>query len=221
MYIEEKIGIGLIVLATIGALLFPAFAVTEYTGQPMNATLEQVISFTISNELTAGIFFTGEVINSTTYGTQYNLTSMTAWANATYNYGPIGTTYNATMFNMTAGGNTINITMYQCPCNHLLCQSGTCIVGTDFLYVNNTNSEGVKWINGTNRFPADSGTYWFTYTGGTDDMTLVGGRVDANNVIHMRYWLNPYPDTEPSGIYNTTFNVKILEYGKTAPTCAC
>jgi hypothetical protein len=215
--------IKILTLAVIVSFLFAASSLVlgqqEYSGI-MNASISQPIQITLSGNMTEGIFFT----NTTEIGTQYSITNMTALNNATANYfRNTSIIYNGTEYYVTSSGsNNVNVTTYHCACDHLLCQAGgDCAAGVDKLYVNDTADGGVGWANGTvtdftDHSPPNS-NYYFP----DPDTYQEIGIIDVGNNLYLRYWVNPRPDTAPSGTYQTTFRVRAVEKGTSSGTCSC
>jgi len=198
------------------------FAVTEQYGGPMNATIQQYISFTMSNNLTAGIFFTNDTGSVT--GVQYNLTEMDAWNNGTGNFIGAG---GGTVYNITAvAGNTAPIMVCHCVCGNLTCISGDCAAGSDYLYTTAgaQGSEGIEWGNGTTptNVPTTPTQSYSEFLGtGEFQYQAVNTSLPASADIYLRYWLDPNPDTMTSGVYNTTYKFKIVEYTLNCDNTAC
>ena len=107
MNTEEKIGILAIFLLVAGSLMIPGLSQTTQTG-PMNASIRQMISISISGNLTAGILFT----NDTTNGTLVNITQMSAWNGAMWNFdnGYVNGGVNTSYWVLNTGSTT-NITL--------------------------------------------------------------------------------------------------------------
>jgi hypothetical protein len=205
------------VLATFGWTLVGVFGDQEYSGMAMNASISQPIDITLSGNYTAGIFFT----NTTEIGTQYPITDMTVLNNATANYWTkMGADSNSTDYYVTSSAsNTINITVWHCACTHLICQAGgDCAAGTDVLYVNDTADGGVGWANGTiANFETHAPASYFP----DPDNYQVLGKVDAGDDLYMRYWVNPRPNSAPSGDYEGTFSIRAVEESTSVGACSC
>lgn len=187
------------------------FAQSQYGGYEMNASIQQVISITLSGNLTTGIFFT----NTTTIGIQYPITNMTVWNNATANYW--GSSY-GTEYYVNVSGLT-NIKVCHCACSDLKCNNQRTPECSGFsMPLNGTGTdEGVKWINDTTSNPGNNPTYLLqnlTYQ-------VVAGSLASGNAIYLRYWLDPYPNNTPSGSYNTTYIFKGVDYVQTCGACTC
>ncbi|MEM0473252.1 MAG: hypothetical protein QXF88_00845 [Candidatus Aenigmatarchaeota archaeon] len=210
-------------LASATLVIFIAFwmSLTTILGQnefraDMNASIQQPICIQISGNYSNGIYFT----NSTTKGIQYPITLMTVYNNATANYlaESDGTAY----FVQACSGNTINVKVAHCACNDLLCSSGDCSVNTDRLYVSYTSDGGVGWANGTtatfNQHAPIDNTYFFP---GILQYQLISGNLTPSSYIYMRYWIDPRPNSAPSGVYNTTFKIRAVEIFSSIGSCTC
>ncbi|MBU5689410.1 MAG: hypothetical protein KQA41_04270 [Candidatus Aenigmarchaeota archaeon] len=182
----------------------------------MNASIQQPICIQLSNNYSAGVFFT----NTTTIGIQYPITNMKVLNNATANY--VGASFGTEYYVQACPGNTINVKVAHCACDDLICQSGDCAVGTDKLYVANTSQGGVGWANGTTATfsthipPGNS--YYFQ---GIDQYQIIAGDLAPSSSIYMRYWMDPRPDSAPSGKYQTTFQIRAVEISSSIGTCSC
>ena len=206
----------------------------------MNVSVALSISISLSGNLSAGIFFT----NGTQNMTQYNLTNtLDAWNNAIYDY-PDNVNGNTSYYVQAAGGNTINVTVCQCPCDDLKCKAGSGTCGaSDIMNISYqsqaANKGGIFYANQTNGTITAVGQYAPSYgsaIGGTGNWSgfglidvyyIMGAVVYAGNWTNLRYWLDPYPNTAPSGIYNTTWNIRAVEWNDTTKgagdcgTCVC
>ncbi|OGI15269.1 hypothetical protein A3K63_05010 [Candidatus Micrarchaeota archaeon RBG_16_49_10] len=196
------------------------FGDQQFTDKPMNASLSQPICIEISANYTLGVFFT----NTSQIGTQYAITDTSVLNNATSNY-LNGTAYNQTAYWVNAcSTNAINVTGYHCVCAELTCSSGDCAAGTDVLYVNYTADGGVGWTNATSTDPADApadSNYYFPII---DSYQMVAPNLQASGAgryMYLRYWINPRPNNAPSGVYNTTYQVRGVEIGTASGTCSC
>ncbi|MBU5689545.1 MAG: hypothetical protein QXM68_01560 [Candidatus Aenigmatarchaeota archaeon] len=183
----------------------------------MNASIQQPICVQLSGNYSAGVFFT----NRTTMGVQYPITVMTVLNNATGNYN--GTSFGTTYYVQACAGNTIDVKVAHCACENLLCRSGDCAVGTDRLYVAYAADGGVGWANGTTptfsvHSPPDTTNYYFQ---AVDDYQPIAGNLTPNSYIYMRYWIDPRPNSAPSGVYNTTFKIRAVEVFSSFGTCSC
>lgn len=220
MRIDSK---GLIVAMVISFLLATTslvFSTQTYTGMAMNASLSQPIDITISANYTAGIFFTNSTFSGT--GVQYPLTSMEVDNNATGNYAANSSTViNGTDFYVTSSAsNTINVTVHHCACGDLICQAGgDCTQDVDFLYINATLGDGVGWVNGTAMESglAHAPTTYFIVEKAHQNI----GLLDAGNSIYLRYWLDPSPDSSPSGTYQTTYEIRAVQHIELPGSCTC
>lgn len=210
----EKIGIFLITILTLVGVIPLLNAQQEFTGQPMNASIQQPICIELSPKYAEGIFFT----NETTIGVQYPITNVDTWNNATYNYNTTGGPY-GTLYNVTAcPGNTINISIYHCACNDLYNDTVNFYIEVEGDDGDASNGEGVGWVNGTTTDPGDTPLYVFP---DKDVYQLIGYKVDSGESRFLRYWLDPYPDNAPTAIYSTTYSVRGEDYTQPTPTCSC
>jgi len=221
MKLESKIF--LLSVAVLGALasINLVLSAQEYSGMEMNLTISQPICIEISGNYSTGILFT----NTTTIGEQYAITEMDKLNNATANYwGPSGGTE---YWIRACSGNTINVTAYHCACDDLVCKSGSCAVGVDKLYVSYlSDAGGVGWANATTatgvpNSPPDTTNYYFP---GPDSYQMVGGKLEPEGdeqYVYLRYWIDPRPDSAPSGVYNTTYKVRAVEITTDPGTCTC
>lgn len=182
----------------------------------MNASIQQPICIQISGNYSNGIYFT----NTTTKGIQYPITAMNTYNNATANYlaASDGTAY----FVQACSGNTIDVKVAHCACDDLLCSSGDCTVDIDKLYVSYSTDGGVGWANGTtatfNQHSPINSNYFFP---GIDQYQLITGNLTPSSYIYMRYWIDPRPNSAPSGVYNTTFKIRAVEISTNIGTCTC
>jgi len=185
-----------------------------YSDMPMNASISQPVCITLSGTYSQGIFFT----NTTTIGTQYPITNMTTWNNATHNYK--GTNGN-TWYNVTAcAGNAINVKVAHCACSDLVCQSGSCTPGTDLLYV--TDSGGLGAVGWANHTTASSVPHLPVYNfSGTDIYQQISPSLAASSTIHIRYWIDPRPNNAPSGVYRANYTIQAVEEKSNFGTCTC
>jgi hypothetical protein len=237
MELEEKLGCLLIILFISAAFAVSVFSQSATYSGPMNVSVSLVLQISLSGNLTNGIWFT----NGTQNNTQYNLTNSTyldAWNNAIYDY-PDGSNWNTSYWIQALSSNTINMTVCQCPCANLICRSGSgmCSSPTDFYNVTYNcqtgNEGGVGFRNGTNTsvsapWPtpyAPSYGSAFQGFGLADAYTVIGAVIGPGNYTNLRYWLDPYPNSEPSGIYNATWQIRAVESLGTAAgscgTCSC
>lgn len=209
-------------LLAISSLFFILIAVTTISlGQQeyrsiMNASIQQPICIQLSGNYSEGVFFT----NTTTIGAQYPITNMLVLNNATGNY--YGPSYGTTYSIQACSGNTINIKVAHCACENLKCSSGDCAIGVDQLYVSYEADGGVGWANGTTatfniHAPPDT-SYYFP---DTDVYQIIAGNVSPGDSVFMRYWIDPRPNNAPSGVYNTTFNIRAVEIAQNIGTCSC
>jgi hypothetical protein len=192
------------------------FGAQQFMGQPMNASISQPICITISTNYTQGVFFT----NTSTIGTQYPITDTMVLNNATDNYiNATGTAY----WIQSCGSNKVNVSSYHCACDNLKCSGGGCAVGADIMNVSYSAADGgVGWANNTTfatvvHAPPNNNFYFSTI----DSYQLVGGQMNGTSYIFLRYWIDPRPNTVPSGTYNTTYNVRAVEYATAVGSCTC
>jgi hypothetical protein len=212
MYIEEKIAVGLAVLLAIASFVTMSFGQQEYTG-PINASILQPICIQLSGNLSQGIFFT----NTTSKGLpQVPISVMDAYNNATGNYWGSGDT---TVYYVTAcSGNTINVSVYQSACDDL--RNGTFYINLTWNPAN--TGEGAFFGNSTTNSatsPSLSATQGYAFK--VDDYVMLVYMLDAGKDIYLRYWLNPWPNNAPTGIYNTTYKIRAVDYTQSPGSGAC
>ena len=223
---EEMIGFTLATLLLVVAMSLPVFS-PEYSG-PMNASIQQVISISLSENLTKGIFFTNDTMNDT----QVNISVMEGRNNAIYNYP--GGDQSKTEYWIQSTSGTTNVTICHCACAPLTCSGGgLCTIGTDTLAVACSNpgspDDCVGFYNTSNDNTGGSMSSGYTSPNfgfpAIDQYQIIGPIVDNNKYVNLRYWLNPNPDNAPSGIYNTTWMIRAVESDGTSPgncgTCSC
>jgi hypothetical protein len=207
MELDEKMITIAITLALLGSFL-PVIADQEYPPKPMNASISQPICIELSGNLSQGIFFT----NTTTIGVQYPITNMTAANNATGNYWGEG---GGTVYWVKAcSGNTINVTVYQSACENLK-------NGTNTIYLTFDSGDGGQGgFIGNSTASATAPTLSETegYAMLVDSYKLVIDRIapvglGGPEYGYLRYWLDPWPNSAPSGTYNTTYKIKAVELG--------
>jgi hypothetical protein len=216
MYLDEKIGLGLIGVLTVAALITLVLAQQEYTGMPMNASISQPICIQLSGNLSAGIFFT----NKTTIGVQYPITDMTVANNATGNYwGPnFGTVY----WVKACSGNTINVSVYQSACDNLY--NSTLGAYIYLTYDSGDGGQGAFFGNSTTSATAPTLSETQPYAFKVDDYVMLAERIwpaAGYDTVYLRYWLDPWPNNAPSGIYNTTYKIRAEEVGVTPTGAVC
>jgi len=201
MQLEDKIAISLIGILVIGWFVTSVTA-QQYSQQtgPINASISQPISVTFSDVLKNGIFFT----NGTQQITQYPITDVSYDNNATHNYAcsGSGTCYNVS----SASTNTVNITIYLSACDNLK-------NGTNAIYLtwdSNDNGQGAFFANGTSATePTLSPTQPWAFL--VDEFKPIFVKLAPNQVAYFRFWLDPWPNNAPSGIYNTTYLIRAYE----------
>jgi hypothetical protein len=210
--VSSAILVFLFLIATVLVLINIPNIFAQYETQPaiMNASIYQAVGIYLSDYLAEGILFT----NTTTIGVQYPITNVNAWNNATRNYN--GSSY-GTLYNITAwSANQVNVTICHCACSDLTNVTGG---NTYYIYINGSGTgEGVGWANGTTSNPGDSPSDRFPKP---LEYQIVSGNLAPGNATYLRYWLNPYPNSVPSGIYNTTYRFKAVEIGQTCGICSC
>ena len=212
----------LLILSVVVLTYFPLAGSMETGVSPMNASITQTIALTLSGNLSTGIFFT----NTSTLGIQYAITSMNTFNNASKNYNDTTPIAGGTAYYVEApASNTANMRVCHCACNNLTCSSGSCTPNTDKMYVNTSTNEGVWWANGTTPTgPANvtlgAGTYPFNWT---LQYQVVNASMPFGtlNRVYLRYWLDPYPNTTTSGVYNTTYKFIGIESSLSCGTCSC
>jgi len=185
------------------AALMPSLSQQDVKTGILNASISQPICIELSQELAAGIFFT----NTTTIGVQYPITNMTVWNNATENYA--GASYGTRYYVKACAGVTRNLTVYQSVCDNLV---NTTVGGTIYIAYDSTGEgKGIGVSNGTSA--TGVGDLPSFGPSGPDTFFLIGYKIDPNNWIYLRYWLNPEPNSVPSGIYSTTYKILAKEFG--------
>lgn len=205
----------LLVLLAIASISLTS-AQQEYGPIIMNASISQPICIQISDALSQGIFFT----NKSTIYFQYPITDMTSENNATGNYN--GTSF-GTLYNVTAcPGNTINVSVYQSACDNL--KNGTNTI--NLYYDAGDGGQGGFIGNATTAtgFSAESTYFVQGYSMLVDNYRLVAERiwpVAGKESIFLRYWLDPWPNSAPTGIYNTTFKIRGAEIGTSPGSGSC
>jgi hypothetical protein len=163
---------------------------------------------------------------------------MDAWNNAVYNY-PDSKYDNTSYWVQSSSSNTIDVTVCQCPCDNLICKagSGLCASPSDYLYVQYNsqtgNRGGVGFRNQSNSSvflpitTADAPTYGNAFQGfsSPDNWVAIGSVIGPGNYTNLRYWLDPYPNSKPTGVYNTTWQIRLVQAPGGNPgdcgTCSC
>ena len=224
MNTEEKIGILAISLLVAGSFMIPALSQTTNTGV-VNASVRQTVAISLSGNLTTGILFTNDSSNATLV----NITQMSAWNGAMYNFNNDFANGGAnTSYWVQNTGSTTNITLCQCACGDLYCVVGApgslCGAG-DYMLVAYSGGKGVAYFNSTN-VSTGMGPY-FNLTGisygfpSTDNYYIIGAVVDFNKYLNLRYWLYPNPANKPTGVYNTSYKILAVESNGTLPSAQC
>ena len=191
----------------------------------MNASILQPICIELSENLTRGIFFTNTT--GSMDHNQYPITDMEAWNNATWNY---NTSTTSGYWVRACSGNQINITVCHCACEDLTCKSGLCTPNVDTLNVKCTDEsnpdECVGFRNETSDTPGvfsvstPSPQYGLTTLEG-DQNQIIAQKLEPGEYVNLRYWLDPSPNSAPSGNYTTTFKIYAVEYGGDCSVCSC
>ncbi len=191
----------------------------------MNASISQPVAIILSENLTEGILFTNDTMNDT----QVNITvTEGVWHNAIRNY--IGNVQTKTGYWVQSSpGNAVNITVCHCACDNLICQSGLCAAGTDYLIVACSNpaspDDCVGFANETSSTKGSDSTGLGTVPtkgfSGTLTNQVIGALVKPGEYVNLRYWLDPNPDNAPTGIYQTNFKIYAVEYGASCGACTC
>jgi hypothetical protein len=215
MYWEEKITFCLIVLLGIASLATMTLGQgqQEWAGMPMNASIQQVACIILSGNLSQGIFFT----NGSSIGLpQVPISLMDVKNNATGNYwGPSSTTvYNVT----SCSGVTINQSVYLSACDNLMNGTQNYINLTWYA----TGSQGAFFGNDTSNSaasPSLSATQNYSFK--VDDYVMVAYKLDVNQNIYLRFWLDPWPNNAPTGIYNTTYKIRAVDYTQSPGSGVC
>jgi hypothetical protein len=233
MEFEEKLGCLLITLLISAAFAVSVFSQSQTYSGPINISVSLAVQFSISQNLSAGILFTNDTQNNT----QHNITNMDAWNNAIWNY-PDNSSTNTSYWVQALSSNAINMTLCQCPCDNLVCKSGSglCASPGDFYNVTynsqtgNRGGVGFRNVSNTTIFsPGDAPNYGSPFQGFglVHNFTVIGAVIGPGNYTNLRYWLDPYPNNKPSGIYNSTWNIRAVEYNETTGgagdcgTCTC
>ena len=92
---------------------------------------------------------------------------------------------------------------------------------------NAAGSQGGFFSNDTNNsatVPTNTGIFDSAHAFTVDSFKMVADKLwpNSNNAsIYLRYWLDPWPDTVASGIYNTTYVVRAVEWNTTSGSGVC
>jgi len=212
MDFEEKVGVLLITSFLALSLISLSKAQYESPPYPINASISQPISISISDQLKKGIWFT----NGTQKITQYPITNVTIENNATHNYaGPS----EGTLYNISAGDNTINVSIYMMLCDNLM--NSTFNAWINLTYDEGDGGQGMFFGNGTTATaPTLTTTAAWSFSA-IDTYTLIAPNVDRLTTRHFRFWLDPWPNNAPSVIYNTTFKIRAVDYTQPPGTGSC
>jgi hypothetical protein len=211
MQVEEKILFCLIVLLGMASLASMTMGQSEQTG-PVNASISQPISIQVSPNLTTGIFFT----NGTQIGIQYPITNVSHPNNATGNYW--GASYGTVYWVQSAGSNTINISVYFTACENL--ENKTLGAYINLTYNSGDGGQGAFFANGTSATaPTLNETEPWAFK--VDNWVTFAPKLDVGNYIYLRFWLDPWPNNIPTGIYNTTYKIRAVDYTQDPGSAAC
>jgi hypothetical protein len=211
MQVEEKILFCLIVLLGMASLASMTMGQANEKTGPINASISQPITIQTSGNLTVGIFFT----NGTQIGIQYPITNVSAKNNATANYW--GSGYGTEYWVQSDNSNTINISVYFTACENLENKTLGAYINLTW---NPSGSQGAFFANGTSATaptlnPTDAWAFkvdnWVTFT----------SQLDKGNKIYLRFWLDPWPDNAPTGIYNTTYKIRAVDYTQDPGSAVC
>ncbi|MEM5855752.1 MAG: hypothetical protein QW472_05570 [Candidatus Aenigmatarchaeota archaeon] len=209
----------IIILLFLTALLFltsiqQIFGQEGVTNQTiMNASIKQLIGIVLSGNLTKGIFFT----NRTTIGTQEPIEDMWNWNNATGNY--YGENFGTEYYVEAPSGNLIDIKVCHCVCSHLKCVNSSLCANNEILINGTGTAEGVGWANATTpQEVAHQPAYRFNQT---DFYLIVNESLPKNGRVYLRYWLDPYPNSTPSGPYQANYTFKAVDYTTSCGICNC
>jgi hypothetical protein len=211
MQVEEKILFCLIVLLGMASLASMTMGQANEKTGPINASISQPITIQTSGNLTVGIFFT----NGTQIGIQYPITNVSAKNNATANYW--GSGYGTEYWVQSDNSNTINISVYFTACENL--ENKT--LGA---YINLTYNAGEGAFFG-NSTTTDASTPGLNPTAGyafnVDNWVTFASQLDKGNKIYLRFWLDPWPNNVPTGIYNTTYKIRAVDYTQNPGSAVC
>jgi hypothetical protein len=220
MQLEEKILFCLIALLGMASLASITIGQQPYDIKvgPINASILQPISINVSNELAEGILFT----NGSTIGVQYPITNVHIENNATRNYN--GTSF-GTLYSVGSSiGNSINITIGFTPCDDLRNATFNAYIRLNYTSGGEDGPEGGFFKNSTtsatdSNLNLDTPTQDYAFK--VREWVIVGSRVSPGQNLYLRFWLDPWPNNVPSGIYNTTYRIKAVEYNTSLGDVGC
>ncbi|MEM5854646.1 MAG: hypothetical protein QW228_09855 [Candidatus Aenigmatarchaeota archaeon] len=213
MDFEEKIGVFLITGFLALSLVSLSKAQWESGIKTINASIYQPISVELSSDLIEGIFFT----NGSQIGIQYPITDVTIENNATANYA--GPDYSTKYHLNSSSGNKINISAYMTLCDNLY--SDDVKAWINLTYNTGDGGQGMFFGNGTS--PTEptltvSAAWSFS---AIDTYHLIAPVISPGSTRYFRFWLDPWPNNAPSGIYNTTFKIRAVEYNQDPGSGSC
>ncbi|MBU5689538.1 MAG: right-handed parallel beta-helix repeat-containing protein [Candidatus Aenigmatarchaeota archaeon] len=174
----------------------------EYVNQSKTIQIyfEKILSVTLSNRLSEGIFFTNSVGSQT--NTQGDI-DITRWNNGTWNYNNTPQPGNLkTLYWVYNSGNTPQDICLKANAD-LTCSQGACATNT--ISVTNIAYTNSTYNNATHPVYATTNTLSLSYV-------KVAENVQPGQYYYFRFWLYG-PIGKPSGIYNTTFSVRNVESG--------
>lgn len=208
MDLEERIGF--VLIASFLTLSLFSLCKGSYWESPtykINATISQPISARLSDDLMNGILFT----NGSSIGLpQVPIQNMKAKHNATHNYAGEG--YNTTYWFTAGEDNTINVSAYMMLCDHLKNSSYNAIINLTYNPID--GGQGMFFGNSTTpsaTSPSLSPTEEWGFPQ-PDKFKLIANNTAPGQSVFFRFWLDPYPDNVPSGIYTTTFKIRVIDY---------
>ena len=124
---------------------------------------------------------------------------MKAWNNATWNYNQSDASKRTEYWIKNTGTNPEDVCIKAD--FDLICSSPSCTG-------NSISITNAAWSNSTSNNPPFDTSKRLSL-----NFVKVAYNVQPNQVVYFRFWLNPEPDNIPSGIYNTTFQIKAVEAG--------